>query len=146
MFITIPFTRAETWKQLKCPSADELIKKMWYTYIHSQWILISHKKEQNYAMDATGDYHGKWSMSDRKTNIWYHLYMETICQTCLVGQMVKNPSSMQETWVRSLCWEGPLEKVMTTHSIILVWRILKNSGDSWATIHGVAKSQTWPSD
>ena len=59
MFITIPFTRAETWKQLKCPSADELIKKMWYTYIHSQWILISHKKEQNYAMDATGDYHGK---------------------------------------------------------------------------------------
>ena len=30
---------------------------------------------------------------------------------------------MQETWVRSLSWEDPLEKGMATHSIILVWRI-----------------------
>ena len=59
MFMTILFTQAETWKQPKCPSTDELIKKMWYTHIHPQWILISHQKEQNYAMDATEDYHGK---------------------------------------------------------------------------------------
>ena len=30
---------------------------------------------------------------------------------------------MQETWVRSLGWEDPLEKEMATHSSILVWRI-----------------------
>ena len=30
---------------------------------------------------------------------------------------------MQETWVRSLGWEGPLEKEMATHSSILAWRI-----------------------
>ena len=28
----------------------------------------------------------------------------------LVAQLVKNPPAMQETWVRSLAWEGPLEK------------------------------------
>ena len=30
---------------------------------------------------------------------------------------------MQETWVRSLGREDPLEKEMTTHSSILAWRI-----------------------
>ena len=28
----------------------------------------------------------------------------------LVAQLVKNPPAMQETWVRSLCWEDSLEK------------------------------------
>ena len=42
---------------------------------------------------------------------------------CLVAQLVKNPSAMWETWVRSLGWEDPLEKGMATHSSILAWRI-----------------------
>ena len=37
--------------------------------------------------------------------------------------MAKNLSSKQEMWVRSLGWEGPLEKEMTTHSSILAWEI-----------------------
>ena len=37
--------------------------------------------------------------------------------------MVKNLPAMQETWVRSLGWEDPLEKGMATHSSILAWRI-----------------------
>ena len=41
----------------------------------------------------------------------------------LVAQLVKNPPAMQETWVRSLDWEDPLEEGMATHSSILVWRI-----------------------
>ena len=41
----------------------------------------------------------------------------------LVAQMVKNLPAMQEAWVWSLGWEGPLEKGMTTHSSILAWRI-----------------------
>ena len=31
MFIA-PFTIAKTWKQPKCPSTDEWIKKLWYIY------------------------------------------------------------------------------------------------------------------
>ena len=38
----------------------------------------------------------------------------------LVAQLVKNPPAMQETWVRSLGWEDPLEKGKGTHSSILV--------------------------
>ena len=41
----------------------------------------------------------------------------------LVAQLVKNPPAMQETWVRSLGWEGALEKGAATHSSILAWRI-----------------------
>ena len=41
----------------------------------------------------------------------------------LVVQMVKNLPAMQQTWVRSLGWEDPLEKGMATHSSVLVWRI-----------------------
>ena len=37
----------------------------------------------------------------------------------LVAQLVKNPPEMQETWVRSLGWEDPLEKGKVTHSSIL---------------------------
>ena len=41
----------------------------------------------------------------------------------LVAQLVKNPSAMWETWVRSLGWEDPLGKGKMTHSSILAWRI-----------------------
>ena len=40
-----------------------------------------------------------------------------------MAQKVKNLSAMQETWVRSLGREDPLEKEMATHSSILAWRI-----------------------
>ena len=33
--------------------------------------------------------------------------------------MVENLPARQETWVRSLGWEDPLEKEMATHSSIL---------------------------
>ena len=46
-----------------------------------------------------------------------------IIGTSLVAQVVKNVLAIQETTVRSLDWEEPLEKGMTTHSRILAWRI-----------------------
>ena len=36
---------------------------------------------------------------------------------------VKQMPAVQETWVRSLGWEGPLEEEMATHSSVLAWRI-----------------------
>ena len=41
----------------------------------------------------------------------------------LVAQLVKNPPAMQETLVRFLGSERPLEKGKATHSSILTWRI-----------------------
>ena len=49
-----------------------------------------------------------------------HVYVYWVS---LVPQMVKNLSAMQETQIRSLHWEGPLEKGMATHSNILAWEI-----------------------
>ena len=50
---------------------------------------------------------------------------------CLIAQLVKNLPAMQETPVRFLSWEAPLEKGKATHSSILAQRI------PW-TVHGVA--------
>ena len=60
----------------------------------------------------------------------------------LVAQMVKNPPAMQETLDQPLGWEYPLEEDMATHSNILAGRIPMDRGAWWATVHGVAKSQT----
>ena len=38
-------------------------------------------------------------------------------------EQVKNLPAVQETRVRSLGWEDPLEKEMVTHSSILAWNI-----------------------
>ena len=71
--------------------------------------------------------------------------------------MVKNLPEMQETRVRSLDKEDPLEKEMATHSSILAWKILwtellggyfclRNSVDRGATVHGMANCWTQLSD
>ena len=47
---------------------------------------------------------------------------DPLSRVSLVAQMIKNPPAVQETWVRSLGREDPLEKGMVTHSSVLVWR------------------------
>ena len=46
-----------------------------------------------------------------------------VIKSSLVAQTVKNLPEIQETWVRSLGWEDPLEKKMETHPSLLTWRI-----------------------
>ena len=62
--------------------------------------------------------------------------------TSLVAQMAKNLPAMQETQVRSLGQEDSLEK---GNGYPLQYSCLENSLDRgawWATVHGIAKSQT----
>ena len=47
----------------------------------------------------------------------------TIYSASLVAQTVKHLSTLQETWVRALGWEDPLEKEMATHFSTLSWKI-----------------------
>ena len=44
MFIAVLFTIAKRWKQPKCPSVDEWIKKLWYIYT-MEYHAIEKKKE-----------------------------------------------------------------------------------------------------
>ena len=55
------------------------------------------------------------------------------------GSVVKNPLAMQETGVRSLGREDPLEKEMATHSSISAWEIPWSEELGVATAHEVAR-------
>ena len=43
MFITVLFIVARTWKQSRCPSADEWIRKLWYIYTTEYYSAIKKK-------------------------------------------------------------------------------------------------------
>ena len=61
----------------------------------------------------------------------------------LVAQTIKSLLAMQETWVRSLGREDPLEKETVTLSCL---ENPLDRGAWWATVHRVAKNQTGLSD
>ena len=63
-----------------------------------------------------------------------------------MAQRIKRLPAMQEIWLRSLGQEDPLEKGLATYSSILAWRIPMDRRAWWATVPGVAKSQTRLSD
>ena len=79
MFTAALFTIAMTWKQPKCPSTDEWIKKMRYIYTMEYYSAIKQNKIMPFA--------ARWmdleiiilsEISQSKTNIiWYHLYVES---------------------------------------------------------------------
>ena len=69
-----------------------------------------------------------------------------IYSLCFPGSSDGKESAKQETWVRSLAKEDALEKGRATHSSILAWENPMERGAWWATVHGVAKSQTQLSD
>ena len=65
------------------------------------------------------------------TSTWFPAFMKHAVDyvsiphlvSSLVAQRLKRLPATQETWVRSLGWEDPLEKEMAPHSSILAWRI-----------------------
>ena len=60
----------------------------------------------------------------------------------LSGKNLPVMQKTQETQVRSLGWEEPLEEGMATHSTILAWRIPWTEEPGGATVHGVAELDT----
>ena len=83
------FTIDKMWKQPKCSSTDEWIKKVWFVYTHTHThsltththngILLNCKKEWNNAiwsnMDGPRDHHTKGSKSDREKDKYKITYL-----------------------------------------------------------------------
>ena len=59
-----------------------------------------------------------------------------------MAQTVKRLSATQETWVRSLGQEDPLEKEMEVHSSILAWKVPWTAEPRRLQSMGVTKSWT----
>ena len=70
MFIAALFIIARTWKQPRCPSADEWIRKLWYIYTMEYYSAIKKNACSN-EVDETGAYYTEWSKPERKAPIQY---------------------------------------------------------------------------
>ena len=74
VLIAAQFTIAKTWKPPKCPSTEDWIKRMWFTYAMDNY---SSKNKWNNAiysnMDGPRVYHTEWSKSDRERQILYEI-------------------------------------------------------------------------
>ena len=55
---------------------------------------------------------------------------------------VKNLHAVQETWVRFLGREDPLEKEMATHSSVFAWKIPWTEEPGEAIVHAVPKNRS----
>ena len=60
----------------------------------------------------------------------------------MVALVVKSPAASAGDGGSIPGTGDSLEKEMATHSSILVWEVPRTEGAWWATVHGVAKSQT----
>ena len=73
MFIAALFTITRSWKQPKCPSTDQWIKKMWYTYTMEYYSAIKRNELGSFVetwMDLETVIQSEVSQK-RKTNIVY---------------------------------------------------------------------------
>ena len=72
MFIAAQLTISKWWKQPKCPSVNEWIKKLWYIYTAE--ILRSRKKGAPTlcnSMDGSGEHYAKWNKPGSEIQIPY---------------------------------------------------------------------------
>ena len=77
--------------------------------------------------------------------MYVYIYIYIYISASLIAQLVKNPA-MQETPVRFLGQEDPLEKQMATHSCILAWEILWTEEPGGLQSMGSQKNGTRLSD
>ena len=84
----------------------------------------------------------------KTVHVWILTRLLTEFETSIYGaslvvQMEKSPPAMQETWVRSLSREDPLDEEMATRSSILSWRIPRTAEPGGGcSLQGLKESDT----
>ena len=97
MFIAALFIIARTWKQPRCPSADEWIRKLWYIY--------------------TMEYYSAIKMNAFESVLMRWMKLEPIIQS-EVSQKENTPVQYINAYILER-----LEKAMAPHSSTLAWKI-----------------------
>ena len=64
--------------------------------------------------------------------------MKDTIEATFLGDSAGKESVRQESWIRSLAWEDPLEKGMATHSSMLAWDPM-DRGNWWAIVHEITR-------
>ena len=81
MFIAALFTIARLWKQPKCPSTDEWLKKMWYVYTMEYYSAIKRNEIGSFVetwMDLETVIQSAVSQKEKnKYRMLTHIYMES---------------------------------------------------------------------
>ena len=70
MLIAALFTIGRTWKQPKCPSTDEWIKKMWHIYTMEYYSAIKRNENELFVvrwMDLESDIQSEVSQKEKNT-------------------------------------------------------------------------------
>ena len=70
MFIEALLTKVRTWKQPKCPSTDEWIKKMWHIYTMEYY--SAKKRNETEGLEDMGRGKGKLGQSERVAWTYIH--------------------------------------------------------------------------
>ena len=103
VFIAALFTIARSWKQPKCPSTEEWIKKMWYIYIMEYYSAIKSNEIGSFVetwMDLETVIQSK--VRNRKTNIVYlPIYVESRKMVQMTGLQGRN----RDTDVENKCMD-----------------------------------------
>ena len=117
--------------------------KLWY--IHSTEYYTTVKKNMVNLYAPVRKMHKFYLIEKKRQVAEKHTYMDWF-GGFPSGSAVKNPPAMQkpqETQVRSLGLEDPLEEGMATHSSILAWRIPWTEEPGRLQSVGLQKGQTW---
>jgi len=77
VFMATLFTTSRTWKQPKCPSMEECVRKMWHIYTVEYYSAIKKNEIKSFATWIDVEIIILSEVSQTKTNIWYHLYVES---------------------------------------------------------------------
>ena len=78
LFIAAVFTIARTWKQPRCPSSDERIKKFWYIYTMEYYSAIKRNRRRKWQptpMFLPGESQGRGSLVGCR--LWGHTELDT---------------------------------------------------------------------
>ena len=84
--------------------------------------MATHCSVLAWRIPRTGEPGGLPFMGSQSRTRLKSLSSSSSSMTSLIAQSVKKLPAVQETWVRFLGWEDPLEKGMATHSTIVAWR------------------------